>query len=248
MLNRRSLLKAAAAAAAVRPGIVRAASTTTLRFIPVIALAFVDPIYASSGQVSRKHGFMVFDTLYGMNSKLEVSPQMVEGHTTDSDGKLWNLTLREGLLWHDGEKVLARDCVASIKRWAKRDAFGQALMVATDELSAADDRTIRFRLNKPFALLLGALGKSPSPTRAMMRPNHLQTPFNNPEVRRAFMWAIDQDEFMQAIVGNDSEMYHTPLGMFCPHTPMASEDGLEPLKGPRDYDKVKEMIKRAGYA
>ena len=41
---------------------------------------------------------------------------------------------------------------------------------------------------------------------------------------------------------------YTPLGMFCPHTPMASEHGLEPLKGPRDYDKVKSMIKQAGYA
>ena len=36
----------------------------------------------------------------------------------------WTLTLRPGLLWHDGEKVTARDCVASIRRWAKRDALG----------------------------------------------------------------------------------------------------------------------------
>ena len=31
---------------------------------------------------------------------------------------LWKLTLRDGLVWHDGEKVTARDCVASIRRWA----------------------------------------------------------------------------------------------------------------------------------
>ena len=61
---------------------------------------------------------------------------MLEGHVVENDGKLWKLTLRDGLLWHDGEPVLARDCVASIKRWAARDAFGGALMAATDELSA----------------------------------------------------------------------------------------------------------------
>ena len=51
---------------------------------------------------------------------------MLAGHIVESDGKTWKLTLREGLLFHSGDKVLARDCVASIKRWGARDAFGQA--------------------------------------------------------------------------------------------------------------------------
>jgi len=168
MLNRRHFIAGTAATTLVsRPALVRAASATTLRFVPVIDLAFTDPIYATA-QVSRTHGFMVFDTLYGMNTKLEISPQMVEGHTVENDGKLWNLTLRDGLLWHDGEKVLARDCVASIRRWAKRDAAGDALMQATDELSAPDDRTIRFRLKAPFPYLPYALGKVSAPVCFMM--------------------------------------------------------------------------------
>jgi ABC-type transport system substrate-binding protein len=44
-----------------------------------------------------------------------------------------------------------------------------------DELSAPDDRTIRFRLNKPFPLLPKALGKPTSPAPAVM-PEHLATP------------------------------------------------------------------------
>ena len=84
---------------------------------------------------------------------------MVAGHTVDDDGKTWTLTLRDGLMFHDGTKVLARDCVASIRRWSARDQFGQTLMQRTDELSARDDRTIVFRLQKPFALLPDALGK-----------------------------------------------------------------------------------------
>ncbi|MFX5785487.1 ABC transporter substrate-binding protein, partial [Acinetobacter baumannii] len=71
---------------------------------------------------------------------------MVDGHRVEDDGKRWDLTLRDNLFWHDGERVLARDCVASIKRWAHRDTFGASLMDATEELSAPDDRTIRFRL------------------------------------------------------------------------------------------------------
>ena len=138
-LSRRSLLRAAAAAPVLSvPGILRAQSQTTLRFIPVIDLAFVDPVY-STAQVSRNHGFMVYDTLYGMNAALEVSPQMLSGHVVSSDELHWDLTLRDGLFWHDGERVLARDCVASIRRWAARDGFGGELISATDELSAPDD-------------------------------------------------------------------------------------------------------------
>jgi peptide/nickel transport system substrate-binding protein len=171
-ISRRSLLGAAAALPALSlPGIVRAEAQTTLRFIPVIDLAFVDPIF-STAQVSRNHGFMVYDTLYGMNAALEVSPQMISGHAVSNDGRQWDLTLRDGLFWHDGEKVLARDCVASIKRWAGRDGFGAELMAATDELSAADDRTIRFKLKRPFPLLPQALGKA-AVQPAFMMPERL---------------------------------------------------------------------------
>jgi peptide/nickel transport system substrate-binding protein len=74
-----------------------------------------------------------------------------------SDRRQWDLTLRDGLKFHDGTPVLARDCVATIQRWAKRDPLGSSLMQTTAELSAPDDKTIRFRLKKPFPLLSYAL-------------------------------------------------------------------------------------------
>ncbi len=178
MIGRRTLLRAAAAAPGLAlPGVARAASKTTLRFVPVIDLTFLDPVYTTA-QVSRNHGFMVYDTLYGTNAALEASPQMLSGHVVSNDGRQWDLTLRDGLLWHDGSRVLARDCTASIRRWARRNAFGAALMAATDELSAPDDRTIRFRLGRPFPLLPAALGKAAVPAPFMM-PERLasQDPF-----------------------------------------------------------------------
>ena len=36
--------------------------------------------------------------------KFNVQPQMVEGRGTEDDGKLWELTLRDGLAFHDGAK------------------------------------------------------------------------------------------------------------------------------------------------
>jgi peptide/nickel transport system substrate-binding protein len=160
-VKRRTLLQVGTAALAVglaRPAVVRAAGTRVLRFIPQADLAVLDPVWTTA-YVTRNHGMMVFDTLYGTDASFQPQPQMVEGATTSADGKEWNLTLRDGLKFHDNSPVLARDCVASIQRWGKRDAFGQALMAATDELSAPDDKTIRFRMKQPFPLLPTALGK-----------------------------------------------------------------------------------------
>ena len=358
-------LAAGLAAGLARPAVARAASATTLRFVPQIDLAFLDPHWTTAN-VTRNHGQMVFDTLYGCDTSYRPMPQMLEGHVTAADGLEWRLVLRPGLVWHDGAPVLARDCVASIRRWAKRDAFGGNLMRATDELSASDDRTIRFRLNKPFPLLPDALGKpaaymcammperlaltdpgtqvtemvgsgpfryvpderlqgsrnvyarfegyvprpsgvvdwfsgpkvvhydrvewttipdgataaaalqageqdwweqatpdllpllrrargitvetmDPSGTVGMMRPNHLQPPFDNPAIRRAVLGVIDQAAMMQAVVGDDPGMYHVPVGVFTPGTPMASEAGLGALGG-RDPAAVAAAIRAAGYA
>ena len=113
---------------------------------------------------------MVFHMLYGIDANLQPPSQMVAGHAT---GLTSELTLRDGLLWRDGEKVLARDCVASTRRWAKRDAFGAILMARTVVLSAPGDKLIRFRLNAPFPMLTAALAKAPSTPMCAMIPERL---------------------------------------------------------------------------
>ena len=165
-IPRRRFLAASATALAV-PHIVRAQSSRVLRFIPQSDLSVLDPVW-SAAYVVRNHGMMVFDTLYGLDATYQPQPQMADGHRIEDGGKTWHITLRDGLAWHDGEKVLARDCVASIRRWGARDSFGQTLMAATDALDAPDDRTIRFRLKQPFPLLPAALGKAGSNVCVMM--------------------------------------------------------------------------------
>lgn len=165
MIRRRSLL--ATAGLLAMPAIVRAEPSRVLKFIPQSDVTVIDPVW-STAYVSRNHGYLLFDTLFGMDSNYDIQPQMLQAATTENDGKLWKLTLRDGLVFHDGEKVRAQDCVASIRRWAARDALGGVLMATTDELSAPDDRTIQFRLKKPFPRLPYALGKTSTPMCAMM--------------------------------------------------------------------------------
>jgi peptide/nickel transport system substrate-binding protein len=61
-------------------------------------------------------------------------------------------------MFSDKTPVLARDCVQSIQRWAKRNPMGNALMDRTNELVALDDKRLEFRLKKRFPILAYVLG------------------------------------------------------------------------------------------
>ena len=165
-MRRRDLLKLAGGALAA-PAIARADPARILRLIPQADLTVLDPVWTTA-YVTRNHGFMVFDTLFGVDDAFAARPQMLAGSVREDAGRTWRLGLRPGLTFHDGTPVLARDCVASIKRWGVRDSFGQALMAATDDLAAADDETIVFRLKHPFPLLPDALGKAGASMCAIM--------------------------------------------------------------------------------
>jgi peptide/nickel transport system substrate-binding protein len=363
-MHRRTFLATGTAALAA-PSLVRAEAQSTLRFIPQADLTALDPVWTSV-YVTRNHAYLVFDTLYGQDSSYGIRPQMVEGHTVEDDGRLWKLTLRPGLMFHDGTPVLARDAVASIRRWARRDAFGSTLMAVTVDLSAPDDRTIQFRLSAPFPFLPEALGKiginmlpimperlaSTDPFKqvtemvgsgpfrfvanervvgarvvyekfagyrpradgapdwttgpkivnfdrvvwnvipdaataaaamqrneadwweqpvfdllpvlrkdaslaistvevtgniGLLRFNQLHPPFDNPAIRRALLLALDERDFMAAVVGDTPGVSRTDVGYFAPGTPMASDTGLSAITGPRDPAAAAAAIKAAGY-
>ncbi|GGJ17007.1 ABC transporter substrate-binding protein [Neoroseomonas lacus] len=156
--KRRSILAATASAALARPSRAQSSSARTLRLVPQADLANLDPIWTPAA-VTNNHGYTVFDTLYALDERLQVRPQMADGHQVSDDGVTWTIKLRSGLIFHDGEPVRGRDCVASLLRWSKRDGFGQMLARVVDGWEAPDDLTIRIRLKSPFPRLLEALGK-----------------------------------------------------------------------------------------
>ena len=167
-MQRRSFLAGTAAATAVS-GKVMAQTTKTriLRYVPQADLTVIDPVMTTA-YITRYHATMVWDQLYGIDSKLQPQPQMVAGHTVEDDGRLWTFTLRDNLRFHDGEPVRGRDCVASIKRWAARDPMGQALLARVAEMGAPDDRRFTIRLTRPFSLVLNCLSKIGPPTLVVM--------------------------------------------------------------------------------
>ncbi|MGQ0751450.1 MAG: ABC transporter substrate-binding protein [Betaproteobacteria bacterium] len=334
-----------------------------LKFIPQADLRILDPI-STTAYITRNHGYMIYDTLFAIDAKFQVKPQMVDKHEISKDGLTYTFTLRDGLKFHDGQPVRAQDCIASIERWARRDALGQKLAEATASWTAVNDKTFTLKLKKPFPLTLEALGKpssnvpfimperiaktdafknitetigsgpfkfvkeewvpgnkvvyvkntdyvarkeapswasggkvvkvdrvewiyipdsataaaalnageadiweqlppdlipllsrnkditvkniDPLGSMGMIRFNFLYPPFNNPKMRQALLYAVNQQDYVIGIAG-DPKNGKPCYSFFTCGTPLATEAGAEPLKGKRDFEKAKQLIKEAGY-
>jgi peptide/nickel transport system substrate-binding protein len=334
-----------------------------LKFIPQADLRILDPI-STTAYITRNHGYMIYDTLFATDAKFQVQPQMVDKYEMSKDGLTYTFTLRDGLKFHDGQPVRSADCIASLERWAKRDALGQKLADATESWKAVNDKTFTLKLKRPFALTLEALAKpssnvpfimperiaktdaftnitepigsgpfkfvkeewvpgskvvyikntdyvprkeapswaaggkvvkvdrvewiyipdaataaaalnagevdwweqlppdlipvlaknkdikveniDPLGSMGMIRFNFLYPPFNNAKMREALLYAVDQRDYVLGIAG-DPKNGRPCYSYYTCGTPLSSEIGAEPMKGKRDLEKAKQLIKESGY-
>jgi peptide/nickel transport system substrate-binding protein len=344
-MDRRTVLKGLAGAGSLAvtgglpmPALSQGAAARTLRFVPQADLANFDPIWTTQ-YVVRNAAVLVWDTLYGVDDKLQPQRQMVESEEVSSDGLTWTFRLRPGLKFHDGEPVRAKDVVASLTRWSNRDSMGLMLKAIQNELTAVDDRTVKWVLKQPYPKMLLALGKNNTPCAFIMPERIAQTdPFKqigeyvgsgpmkfvrsewvpgarsvfekfadyvprqeknswfaggkqmlvdriewvvipdpataaaalqngevdwwenplpdlvpvlkknrNIKVRRAVLTALNQEDYMRALVGDDTSLWKPLPGFFTPNTPLYTEEGGEILKQ-RNIDAARKLLAESGYA
>ena len=154
-----------------------AEAQTILKVVMHSDVKIIDPIWTTA-YIVRNHGYMIYDTLFAVNDKLEVKPQMVDTWKVSDDKLIYTFTLRDGLKFHDGATVTSEDCIASIKRWASRDAMGQKLMASVKDLTAVDAKTFSLTLKEPYGLVLESLGKPSSLVPFIMPKRVADTPGN----------------------------------------------------------------------
>ena len=184
-LSRRRLLGSAVATAAAvtlgAPSVHAQKRVQTVRFVAQADLKIVDPVWTTA-YITRNHGYLVYDTLFGTDDSLRIKPQMVDHATVSADGMKYTFTLRDGLRWHDGQPVRSEDCVESLKRWGKKDRFGRLLMAHTAKIEPVDQKTFTLSLAERFALVLDALGK-PSTNVPFMMPARIAATSPNEQIK-----------------------------------------------------------------
>ena len=137
------------------------AQNTVLRVVPHSNLAILDPIWTTA-YMSRNHGYMIYDTLFGTDENAKIKPQMVDTWSVTPDNRLWTFKLRPGLAFHDGAPVTGDDVIASLQRWGKRDAMGSALFTFVQRMDTPAPDTFRMFLGEACGFVLEALGKPSS--------------------------------------------------------------------------------------
>jgi peptide/nickel transport system substrate-binding protein len=171
---RKSIATFVAAASAAGLMGIAPANAQTLKVVMHSDVKILDPIWTTA-YIQRNHGYMIWDTLFAMDEKFEVKPQMVDKYDVSADKLTWTFTLRDGLEWHDGKPVTAEDCVASIKRWAARDSMGQKMMGSVLDFEIVDGKTFKMKMKEPYGLVLQSLGKPSSNVPFMMPKKTAQT-------------------------------------------------------------------------
>ncbi len=180
--TRRHFLQTTGAVAATlsavgRPYPLSAQSPKALRFIAESDLRSLDPIWTTA-YITNNYGYMVYDTLFALDSSFTPRPQMVERWTESADHLMYNFTLRGGLKWHDGEQVRPEDCIASLQRWMSRDVLGQSMAQAVAEMKPIGRQDFSIELKQPFPLLLEGLAKNATSAPFMMPERVAKTPGN----------------------------------------------------------------------
>jgi len=173
-----------------------AQAETELRVVMHSDLKIVDPIWTTA-YMSRNSGYMVYDTLFAMDTKGEIQPQMIDTFKVSDDGMTYDFKLRDGMTFHDGAPVTSADVIASLKRWGAKDALGQKMTSFVKEMKAVDDGNFQFMMNKPTGLVVQALGKPSSNVPFIMPARIAATPPGEQisEYIGSGPFVFDQDEW-----------------------------------------------------
>ena len=73
-----------------------ALAETVLRIVPHADMKILDPIWTTAN-ITRNHGYMIYDTLFATDADFKVQPQMAEKVEISADKMSYTITLRDGL-------------------------------------------------------------------------------------------------------------------------------------------------------
>jgi peptide/nickel transport system substrate-binding protein len=98
------------------------------------------------------------DKLFDIDEKLDIVPQLATGHAWSADKKTLTIILRDGVRFHDGEKLDATAAKLSIDRHLNlQGSFRRSEINVVQSVEAVDNSTIKLVLDRPFAPLIAQL-------------------------------------------------------------------------------------------
>ncbi len=116
----------------------------------------LDPINQPSTENSIVVGLM-YNRLMDLSSTFEVSPELAESWTSNTDGTEWTFKLRQDVKFQDDKPFTSKDVVYTFKRLidpaSGSEAAATLAFLNADGITAPDDYTVVFKTEKPVVEL-----------------------------------------------------------------------------------------------
>ena len=98
------------------------------------------------------------DKLFDLDEKLNIVPQLATSYRWSADNKSLEIKLRQGVTFHDGEKMDAAAVKYNLERHKNmKGSNRRGELAVVSSVDAVDPSTVRINLAAPFAPLLAAL-------------------------------------------------------------------------------------------
>ena len=102
------------------------------------------------------------------------------------------------------------------------------------------DFVVRLEKNPKIEVFI----KNPIGNQGWLRPNHLHPPFNNKKARQALVWMVDQDAYLQTIIGQPKYYKACPAYFMCGGVPYETAAGAP---GKPDFERARQLLREGGY-
>lgn len=115
--------------------------------------------------------YALYDTLFELQDDGTYKPSLAESVAVSDDGLEYTIPIKQGVKFHDGSTLTAKDVVFSINRTIEK-GWAADMTAAIKEVSLADENTVKITLKRPFSGMIGSLA---SPFFSIMSENYVKT-------------------------------------------------------------------------
>ncbi len=118
----------------------------------------LDPIYDNS-PVAANVRFNLYEQLIEISKDGDVLPRLATGWEAGSDLRTWTFTIRDGVKFHNGQKLTAEDVAWTFEKiLAEPKSPVRVYINKVTKVEKLDDFRVRFTLSEPYALFARQTG------------------------------------------------------------------------------------------
>ena len=121
---------------------------TILRYATISEPPSLD-VQMGTASVASLISSHMFETLYAFDAKFAPQPLLVVSDKVADGGKTLILSLRKDVVFHNGQKMTAKDVAASLTRWGAHGSRGKVLLKTAKSIEVTGEYEVTIKLPEP---------------------------------------------------------------------------------------------------